>query len=52
MKESPPYEANSHSARQGIPRFIWNPKVYWRVHKNNPLIPIVSQLSPDRAITP
>jgi hypothetical protein len=28
MTRNPSSEADSHSARQGIPRLLWNPKVH------------------------
>jgi hypothetical protein len=34
MKQSPSSKANSRSASQEIPRNLYKPKVYYRIHKN------------------
>ena len=34
--QSPSWEANRFSASQGIPRIVWKPKFYSRIHKRPP----------------
>jgi hypothetical protein len=40
MAQSPPWEANSHSAILEIPRLLWKRMCYYHVHKSPPLVPI------------
>jgi len=45
MEQSPPIEANSHSASQQIPRFLWSQKDHDRVHKSPPLASFLTQMN-------
>jgi hypothetical protein len=52
MEHSPSLEAKSHSVSQEITHLLWNPKFHYRVHKNQPLDPVLSQVKSVHSLQP
>jgi hypothetical protein len=52
MEQSPYSEANSHLPSQEIHCRVWNPKIYYRVHKSPPLVLILSHMYPVHTFPP
>jgi len=46
MEQSPFWAANRFSGSQEIPSILWNTEVRYRIHKRQPPVPILSQISP------
>jgi hypothetical protein len=46
MEQRPSSEANSHLDNKEVPHLLWNPQIYYRVHKSPTLVPILNQMNP------
>ena len=46
MEQSPSWETNRFSDSQEIPHVLWNPMVYYLIHKFPPTLSILSKLDP------
>jgi len=46
MEQSPSWESNRFSASQEIPCILRNSNVHYHIHKNPPLVPILSKINP------
>jgi len=44
MEQSPPWEANTHSASQEIICLLWKPVFHCRVHKRAALVHILREM--------
>jgi len=46
LEQSLSWEGNKFSAGQVIPRFLWNPKIHYNIHKYSQTFAVLSQLDP------
>jgi hypothetical protein len=52
IKHIHPWKVNSHSPNQGIPRLLWNLKVYFSIHESPLLVYHLVQMHPVHTFTP
>jgi hypothetical protein len=52
MKQSPSWEAYSHSASQEIFHLLWSLKVHYRVHNSPSLLLVLSRMNPVHTLPP
>jgi hypothetical protein len=45
LEQSHSWESNRFSARQEIPRILWNPKLLYRINKFPPPVPVLSHIN-------
>ena len=52
MMQNPSWVANRFSATQEIPGIFWNPTGHYRIHKDQPPVPVLSQMNEMHAAIP